>query len=71
MRENKQDRAEKLLLNALEQERFCAYIEAGITGAKNLGSERRYNKAFEVYKLAKQLWRHESRIKELHDLFVR
>ena len=54
-----------------DQERFCAYIEAGITGAKNLGSERRYNEAFEVYKLAKQLWRNEPRVKELQDLFVR
>ncbi len=54
-----------------DQERFCAYIEAGVTGAKNLGSERRYNEAFEVYKLAKRLWHNEPRIKELQDLFVR
>jgi hypothetical protein len=54
-----------------DQERFCAYIEAGVTGAKSLGSEKRYNEAFEVYKLAKRLWRHDPKIKELQDLFVR
>jgi DNA-binding SARP family transcriptional activator len=54
-----------------DQERFCAYIKAGVTGAKDLGSERRYNEAFEVYKLAKKLWRNETRVKELQDLFVR
>jgi DNA-binding SARP family transcriptional activator len=54
-----------------DQERFCVYIEAGVTGAKNLGSERRYNEAFEVYKLAKRLWRNDPRVKELQDLFVR
>ncbi len=54
-----------------DQERFCVYIEAGVTGAKSLGSERRYNEAFEVYKLAKRLWRNDPRVKELQDLFVR
>jgi DNA-binding SARP family transcriptional activator len=52
-------------------ELFCDYIEAGVIGAKNLGSERRYNEAFGVYKLAKRLWRNEPRVKELQDLFVR
>lgn len=54
-----------------DQERFFAYIEAGVIGAKNLRSERRYNEAFEVYRIAKQLWRNEPKIKELQDLFVR
>jgi hypothetical protein len=32
---------------------------------------RHQNEAFEVYKLARQLWRNEPRVRELQDLFVR
>jgi tetratricopeptide (TPR) repeat protein len=52
-----------------DQERFRAYIEMGVRGAKALGSEKRYNEAFDVYQQAKKLWRNEPGVKELRDLF--
>lgn len=54
-----------------DQELFCAHMEIGVSRAKILGSEKRYNEAFEVYKQAKRLWRNEPRVKDLQDLFVR
>jgi tetratricopeptide (TPR) repeat protein len=52
-----------------DQERFRAYMEMGVKGAKALGSEKRYNEAFDVYQQAKKLWRNEPGVKELQDLF--
>ncbi len=54
-----------------DMERFHSYIQAGITGARNLGSEKRYNEAAEVYKQARRLWPGEQKVKALQDLFVR
>lgn len=52
-------------------ERFHAYIDMGVNGARALGSEKRYNEAREIYRQAKLIWSKEPRIRELQDLFIR
>lgn len=54
-----------------DQECFCTYLIEGVTGAKNLGSERRYLEAWTTFEKARFVWRNERRVKELADLFVR
>ena len=49
---------------------FCDRLEQGVNGAKKLGSEKRRREAIEVYTDARKLWPHETRVKELADLFI-
>ena len=51
-------------------EQGSIYVETGITGAKALGSQRRYNEAYDNYKQMALLWPQEKRVKELRELFV-
>jgi tetratricopeptide (TPR) repeat protein len=51
-------------------EQGSAYVESGVTGAKTLGSQRRYNEAYDNYKQMALLWPQEKRVKELRELFV-
>ena len=50
-------------------EQSAAYIEAGITGAKTLGSQRRLNEAYDNYNQMFALWPQEQRVKTLGELF--
>ena len=54
-----------------DQELFRTYIEMGVSGAKTLGSEKRYNETLDVYRQARRVWQNEPKVKELQDLFVR
>ena len=56
---------------ASDLERFYDRIEVGRNGAIAMGSEKRYQEAYEAYKHGKQIWRNEPRIKDLAELFVR
>jgi hypothetical protein len=47
------------------------YLEEAVKASLALGSERRYSQAFEVYKQTRIVWRYETRIKELGNLFTR
>ncbi len=49
---------------------FCNRLEQGVNGAKRLGSEKRRQEAIEVYKDARKIWPHETKVRELADLFV-
>ena len=50
---------------------FCGYLQRGIEGAKRLGSARRQQEAIENYWQARQQWPHETRVKDLAELFIR
>jgi DNA-binding XRE family transcriptional regulator len=47
------------------------YLEEAVKASLALGSERRYSQAFEVYKQTRIVWRYETRIKGLGNLFTR
>jgi len=51
-------------------DRFCTYFEKGVNGAKMLGSEKRRQEAAGIYWQARDIWPHETRVKELAELFV-
>ncbi len=51
-------------------EQGSTYVEAGVTGAKALGSQRRYNEAYSNFKQMSLLWPHERQVKALADLFL-
>ncbi len=51
-------------------EQGSTYVESGITGAKAIGSQRRYKEAYENYNQMALLWPQEKRVKELRELFV-
>ena len=51
-------------------EQGSAYVEAGVTGAKTLGSQRRLNEAYDNFNQIALLWPQEKQVKELRDLFV-
>ncbi len=53
-----------------DMEQGSAYVQAGVTGAKTLGSQRRYNEAYDNFKQMALLWPQEKRVKELRELFV-
>lgn len=59
------------LLELRELEQSSTYLEAAVKGALALGSESRYNEAFDVYQHMRLIWRHEPQVKALADLFVR
>jgi hypothetical protein len=48
----------------------ATYVEAGVAGAKALGSQRRYNEAYDNFKQMAILWPQEKRMKELRDVFA-
>jgi tetratricopeptide (TPR) repeat protein len=50
---------------------FRTYLIEGVTGAKALGSERRYLEAFTTFEKAQLVWPNEQRVKALAELFVR
>ncbi|MGH2507768.1 MAG: hypothetical protein ACRDHZ_10265, partial [Ktedonobacteraceae bacterium] len=50
-------------------EQGAAYVEAGLTGAKALGSQRRYSEAYENFQQMRLLWPQEQRVTELGELF--
>jgi len=50
-------------------DRFEAHIKQGVAGANALGSKRRWEEAFNVYKQGRSVWRNESRVRDLGDLF--
>ena len=50
-------------------EQGSAYVEAGISGAKLLGSQKRWNEAYGNYQQMTLLWPEEQRVKELGELF--
>jgi len=54
-----------------KMEQAHTYLEEAVKASLTLGSERRYSQAFEVYKQMRLVWRHETRIKELGNLFTR
>lgn len=58
-------------LGMRDMEMFCACIKAGRDGALALGSEKRYQEVFEVYKQGRRLWALEKRVRELGELFIR
>jgi len=47
------------------------YLEEAVKAALALGSERRYNEAYEIYKHMRIIWRNESRVKALGHLLIR
>jgi tetratricopeptide (TPR) repeat protein len=51
----------------LEQD--SAYVQAGVTGAKTLGSQRRYSEAYNNFKQMVLLWPQEQRVQALAELF--
>jgi hypothetical protein len=51
-------------------EQGATYVEAGVAGAKALGSQRRYNEAYNNFKQMAILWPQEKRMKELRDVFA-
>jgi tetratricopeptide (TPR) repeat protein len=54
-----------------DQELFRTYLIEGVTGAKTLGSEKRFLEALTTFEKAQLVWRNEQRVNELVDLFVR
>lgn len=50
-------------------EQAAAYVTAGITGAKELGSQRRYSEAYENFQQMCLLWPQEQRVTVLNELF--
>lgn len=58
-----------LMLNELEQS--CIYLEAAVKAAVELGSEKRYGEAFDVYQQMRRSWSQEPQVKALADLFMR
>lgn len=50
-------------------DRFEAHIKQGVAGANALGSKRRWEEAFNVYRQGRSVWRNEARVRDLGDLF--
>ncbi len=50
-------------------EQGAAYVETGLTGAKVLGSQRRYSEAYENFQQMRLLWPQEQRVMALGELF--
>lgn len=50
-------------------ERGSAYVEAGVNGARALGSQKRYNEAYNNFKQICMLWPQEKRVEALGGLF--
>lgn len=59
------------LLELRDLEQSSTYLEAAVKGALALGSESRYNEAFDVYKQMRLIWRYEPQVKVLGSLFVK
>jgi transcriptional regulator with XRE-family HTH domain len=59
----------KTAIFAGDLEQGLSYIEAGVIGAKILGSQKRYNEAYDNYRQMTLLWPMEKRVKELGELF--
>ena len=57
-----------LALGDLEQ--FCGLLEQGVTGARALGSQKRRQEAIDAYWKGRGQWPHETKVRELADLFV-
>jgi len=53
-----------------DQEQVYSYLTEGISGAKELGSQKRLQETVDVYRQARKLWPEEPRIRELADLFM-
>lgn len=58
-----------LALNDLE--RFASFLAAGVVGAKQLRSARRFQEAVDCYRMAQKRWPGEIRLRTLGELFVR
>ena len=54
-----------------DQERFTASLVEGITGAKAIQSEKRWQEACDMYSQACTIWSRDTRVKELGELFVK
>jgi tetratricopeptide (TPR) repeat protein len=50
-------------------EQGTTYVEAGVSGAKTLGSQRRLKEAYENFKQMALLWPQEKRVKALGEIF--
>ena len=53
-----------------DMELFRAYLQAGVQGAKALGSDKRMQEAIANWKAARQRWPHEQHIVELADVLL-
>jgi hypothetical protein len=49
----------------------CSYVEQAVIAALKLGSDLRYNEAYNVYNLLLEKWPREKQVKELAALFAR
>ena len=45
-----------------DQELFTAYLQEGLKGAKQIGSEKRHHEIWEIYEQAKKTWRNDKKI---------
>lgn len=59
----------KTAIIAGDLEQGATYIEAGVTGSRELGSQRRYNEAHSNFNQMSLLWPQEKRVKALGELF--
>ena len=50
-------------------EQGAVYVEAGVSGAKTLGSQKCWNEAYENYNQMAVIWPHEKRVKAVGELF--
>ncbi len=53
-----------------ERDEFCSYVEMGVHGARELGSQKRLEEAVNIYKAGRKKWPDETPIKELAELFL-
>ncbi len=53
-----------------DMELFQAYFQAGVQGAKALGSDKRMQEAITNWKAARERWPHEQRVLELADVLL-
>lgn len=54
-----------------ELDAACVYLQEAVKAALTLGSERRYNESYDVYKQMQILWRNEPGVRALGNLFIR
>jgi hypothetical protein len=47
------------------------YLESAVNSAHTLGSDLRYQEAYDLYQKMLQRWPHESQVKDLAELFIR
>lgn len=45
-----------------DQELFTAYLQDGLKGAKQIGSEKRRHEVWDIYEQAKKTWRNDKKI---------